>query len=292
MSGPVSKKGSFFIDVERRNIDDNGIINATIPAADFLSSTAYQNYYATPQRRTTVSPRFDYQLGSNNTLSFRYSYLDNNRIVTGIGAFELPALTIGNMDFPSSGYSSLTGEQEFQAVDTAVLSPRAVNETHFQFDREKISQVSQSLAPQLSVSQSFVSGGSGYGAPGYPNTYDIQNNYELQNYTSLTWGAHTTKFGLRIRADALTDSSPKGFNGTYFFLGGQFPVLDASDHPIPGKTVGLQSIQQYLATVQLLQTMSSAQVERSRIWTVEIHGERRQSVSQPESVGFRAVCPG
>lgn len=260
VSGPVSKKGSFFIDVERRNIDDNGIINATIPTADFLNSAAYQNYYATPQRRTTVSPRFDYQLGSNNTLSFRYSYLDNNRIVTGIGAFELPALTLGNMNFPSSGYSSLTGEQEFQAVDTAVLSPRAVNETHFQFEREKISQVSQSLAPQLSVSQSFVSGGSGYGAPGYPNNYDIQNNYELQNYTSLTWGAHTTKFGLRIRADALSNSSPKGFNGKYFFLGGAFPVLDASDHPIPGKTVGLQSIQQYLATVRLLETMSSAQV--------------------------------
>ena len=260
VSGPVGKKGSFFIDVERRNIDDNGIINATIPATDFLSSTAYQNYYATPQRRTTVSPRFDYQLGSNNTLSFRYSYLDNNHIVTGIGAFDLPALTIGDTDFPSSGYSSLTGEQEFQAVDTAVLSPRAVNETHFQFDREKVSEISQSLAPQLSVSQSFVSGGSGYGAPGYPNTYDIQDNYELQNYTSLTWGAHTTKFGLRIRADALADSSPKGFNGTYFFLGGQFPELDASNHPIPGKTVGLQSIQQYLVTVQLLQTMSSAQV--------------------------------
>ncbi|MDQ2842823.1 MAG: carboxypeptidase-like regulatory domain-containing protein [Acidobacteriota bacterium] len=260
VSGPISKHASFFIDVERRNIDDNGIINATIPTSDFLNHFAYQNYYSTPQRRTTVSPRLDYQLSSNNTLSFRYSYLDNERIVTGIGAFDLPALTIGNTNFPSSGFSSSTTEEEFQAVDTTVLSPKAVNETHFQFDRVNLSEFSQSTAPQLAVSQSFVSGGSGYSAPGYPNSYDTQNNYELQNYTTLTWGAHTTKFGIRIRTDVLADSSPKGFNGTYFFLGGAFPMLDTSNHPIPGQTVQLQSIQQYLTTVQLLQTMSSQQV--------------------------------
>ncbi len=262
VSGPISKKASFFVDFERRNIDDNGIINATIPTPDFLNHFAYQSYYSTPQRRTTISPRVDYQLGSNNTLSFRYNYLDNERLVTGIGSFYLPALTIGNIALPSSGYSSSTTEQGFQAVETAVLSPKAVNETHFQYDREKVSEVSQSLAPQLSVSQSFVSGGSGYSAPGYPNSYDIQNSYELQNYTSLTWGTHTTKLGIRIRADNLADESPKGFNGTYFFLGGSFPALDASDHPIPRQTVQLQSIQQYLTTVQLLQTMSSAEVYR------------------------------
>ncbi len=85
--------------------------------------------------------------------------------------------------------------------------------------------------------------------------------YEIQNYTSLTWGAHTTKFGLRIRADNLSDSSPKGFNGTYFFLGGSFPELASNLTPIPGKTVQLQSIQQYLLTEQLLATgLSSQQV--------------------------------
>ena len=38
VSGPIGKHASFFIDVERRNIDDNGIITATIPTADFLGS--------------------------------------------------------------------------------------------------------------------------------------------------------------------------------------------------------------------------------------------------------------
>ncbi|MDQ2713191.1 MAG: carboxypeptidase-like regulatory domain-containing protein, partial [Acidobacteriota bacterium] len=79
VSGPLGKHASFFIDTERRNIDDNGIITATIPTPDFLNHYSYQNFYSTPQRRTTVSPRVDYQLGTNNTLSFRYAFLDNQR---------------------------------------------------------------------------------------------------------------------------------------------------------------------------------------------------------------------
>ena len=35
LSGPLGKHASFFVDAERRNIDDNGIINATVAAPDF-----------------------------------------------------------------------------------------------------------------------------------------------------------------------------------------------------------------------------------------------------------------
>jgi hypothetical protein len=236
VSGPLGKHASFFIDTERRQIDDNGIVVATIPAADFLSAVPYQSYYSTPQRRTTVSPRVDWQLGTNNTLSFRYSYLENDHLVTGIGSFDLPALTIGNATFASSGYTQSTNEQTAQVVETAVLRAKAVNETHFEFDRTYQTEKSQSNTPELDVGQSFVSGGSGYSAPGFPQTYDLQNYFEIQNYTSLTWGAHTTKFGVRIRADDLSDSTPKNFNGVYQFLG----------------TSTMTSIDQYLGTVQLL----------------------------------------
>jgi Carboxypeptidase regulatory-like domain len=236
VSGPFGKHASFFIDAERRQIDDNGIVVATIPSADFLTSQPFQTFYSTPQRRTTVSPRVDWQLGANNTLSFRYSYLENDRLVTGIGSFDLPNLTIGTANFASSGYTMSTNEQEAQVVDTAVLSARAVNETHFEFDRTYQTEKSQSDTPELDVGQSFVAGGSGYSAPGFARTYDLQNYFELQNYTSLTWGAHTTKFGVRIRADLLDDSTPKSFNGVYQFLG----------------TSTMTSIEQYLGTVQLL----------------------------------------
>ncbi len=64
VSGPVSKTASFFLDVERRNIDDNGIINATILDPS-LNPVRTQSFFPTPQRRTSISPRLDWQLGQN-----------------------------------------------------------------------------------------------------------------------------------------------------------------------------------------------------------------------------------
>lgn len=264
VSGPLGKHASFFFDVDRRNIDDNGIINATIPSADFLGYQPYQNFYSTPQRRTTFSPRVDYQLGANHTLSFRYEYLENDRIVTGIGSFNLPQMTIGNLDYPSTGYSTSVTEQSAHIVETSVLNAKAVNETHFRYDRDQTTYKSQSDAPGLFISQSFVSGGAGYTSLDHPSSYDLENGFELQNYTSLTWGTHTSKFGIRIRTDQLENLSPKGFNGEYQFLGGPgFPYLGPALQPgltpnANGK-VSLLSIDQYLATVQLLNEGYSSQ---------------------------------
>ncbi len=266
ISGPLSKKASFFLDVERRNIDDNGINTASLPDNGMTGYSSYQNYFPTPQRRTTVSPRIDYQLNAKNTLSFRYGWLDNEHVVAGISAFNIPSLSVqdpngGTIQYPSSGYSSSSIEQTFRAVDTMVLNAKAINETRFQFDRENSTEASLSQGPQLSVGQAFTAGGSGYSTVGFPNTYDTQNNYELQNYTSVTWGAHTTKAGIRIRTDVLSDSSPKGFNGSYSFLGGTFPRLDADLVPVAGQTEHLLSIDQYLLTEQLLaKGLSSEQV--------------------------------
>jgi hypothetical protein len=226
ISGPLGQHASFFIDAERRNIDDNGIINATVAAPDFLSSFRDQTFFPTPQRRTTISPRADYQINANNTLSFRYTYLDNHRLLTGVGSFDLPG----------SGYSLLNTEQTVQIVETSVLGPHAVNETHFQFDREAQFNKSQSTAPQLNVANSFVSGGSGYSSPTLGSSSDIDNGYEFQNYTTLTYGAHNIKAGMRIRASTIADSSPKNFNGVYSFLGNS----------------RMTSIEQYLMTEQLL----------------------------------------
>ena len=184
VSGPLGSKASFFLDVDRRAIDDNGIINAQVLNPTTLATSLDQSYYPTPQRRTTVSPRVDYRLGANHTLSLRYAYLDNDRL-SGVGSFNLPG----------SGYQQDSTEQLVQVAETSVLSPSVLNETHFQYARDKVSVTSQSTLPQLNVANSFISGGSGYGASGFQAAYDTQNQYELQNYTSLTHGTHTLKFG-------------------------------------------------------------------------------------------------
>ena len=70
--GPVGKKASFFINFERRNIGDNAIVNAYVLDPTTFAQTPYNTSVPIPQTRTNVSPRMDFQLTPNNTLSVRY----------------------------------------------------------------------------------------------------------------------------------------------------------------------------------------------------------------------------
>src|SRR6267143_3621617 len=70
LSGPITKKkASFFFDFEKRDINDDGIINATIldPALNIVS---FSDTVPLPNRRTEFSPRIDYQIDAKNTLVF------------------------------------------------------------------------------------------------------------------------------------------------------------------------------------------------------------------------------
>ncbi len=237
VSGPLSKKASFFVDFERRDIDDNGVVTATVPYPSLSGYQSLQEAVATPQRRTTVSPRVDYQLNSNNTLSVRYAYLDNSHLLTHVGGFDVPNLQVQDFTLPSNGYSQDVTDQSVQVVETAVLSPHTINETHFEFEQTNQYTTSLSTAPELNVGQSFISGGSGFSSTGFPKSYDKESYNEIQNYTTINWGAHTTKFGFRIRSSQLADVTPTDFNGEYTFLGNGTQEL---------------SIDQYLQTERLL----------------------------------------
>ena len=74
VSGPiVAKKASFFLDFNRRVVEDNAIINATILDPS-LRLTPFSLALLVPNQNFSFSPRFDYQLNTNHTLILRYSY--------------------------------------------------------------------------------------------------------------------------------------------------------------------------------------------------------------------------
>jgi hypothetical protein len=202
LSGPINKHASFFLDMERRQIDDNGIVNATILDPTTFGPLLDRGSVPTPQQRTTFSPRVDWALSGNNTLSVRYSYLDLHRDLWGVGGFNLP----GN------GYSYVQLQQLGQVTDTAVLSASVVNETRFQFNHYLTGQTAQSDAPEVIVPGDFDIGGAGIN-----RTKQTDSNYEFQNYTTVTHGKHTIKFGARTRNDLLNYNIPTDFNGTFTF---------------------------------------------------------------------------
>lgn len=201
LSGPISKKASFFFDGTRRDISDASIVNATILNSS-NSPVPFVQAVPVTETRTVLNPRLDFQLSKNNTLTVRYQYYLDNESNQGIGQFSLP----------SQSYSSSSTEHTLQVSDTQVLSANVVNETRFQFIRELDSQTAQSFAPTISVLGAFTGGGNSQG-----NSNDAQNHYELQNYTSVMHGNHFIKFGGRLRVSTDSNTSVSGFNGLYTF---------------------------------------------------------------------------
>jgi hypothetical protein len=208
VSGPITKKASFFFDAERRNIGDASIVNAVVLDSNF-NPTPFTAAISNPKTRTSISPRLDWQASKNNTVTLRYRYVvsnDNNDLGT-TASFALP----------SQAFNSTTSEQVVQASDTYVISATVVNETHFQFTRDRDDQTAQNFGTTISVPGAFVDGGNNQG-----DTLSIGNTWELQNYTSMSLGKHYLKFGGRLRDYQASNDTNTNFNGTFTFGARQF----------------------------------------------------------------------
>lgn len=198
ISGPLSKKASFFFNVQQRSIGNVSVINAVDP----VTYGSYQATVLNPHRRYEIGPRIDYQLTTNNTLTGRYEFEQDNSDNDGISTFTLP----------TQAYNSRASSHNLQLSDTQVLSPRVINETRFQFTRDINNQYSLDQSPTINVQQSFTNGGNSMGT-----SDDVNNRYEFQNYTSMALGKHFIKFGGRLRTSQETNESTGGFNGTFTF---------------------------------------------------------------------------
>jgi hypothetical protein len=241
--GPLTRRSSFTIDAQRNMVDNGSITNAVTVNPQTLALEPFAAVLVTPGRFTNISPRIDYQAGENHTLMFRYGITHSDVRDNGIGAFDLA----------SRGYHSQFTNQTVQAADT-VLIGKAVNETRFQYFRSATQAIANTAAPTTQVLQSFNDGGATLG-----RTFDTQNNYELQNYTSLVQGKHSWRFGVRLRGQTDDSISPQNFNGTFTFGGGApAPLLDEQNQPArdaQGQIVlaPITSIERYRRTLLFMQ---------------------------------------
>ena len=231
LSGPLKKgKASFFLEVNRNEVDDNGLIRATILDPSYNIVQIGQGVVV-PTRFTGFSPRIDYAINPKNTLVSRYSFNHSVTLNNGVNGFSLP----------DRAYDANFTSHVFQVTETAVLNPTTINETRFQFSHNRSEQLGNSTIPVLSVSGSFVGGGSQIG-----HATNTTTRWELQNFTQIQKGMHTIKFGGRVRHVNINDVSPNNFGGQWIFTGG---------------ITGLSSIERYRRTLSLLQQgLTPAQV--------------------------------
>lgn len=244
VGGPINKKASFFFNIERRNIGALNVVSATVldPANNFAivpENIAFPN----PQTRTNLSPRIDYQLTPNNTLTARYQYYRD--VVTNAG--------VGQFNLLETGADTLSVEHTFQATDTQIIGAHAINESRFQFVHVDNENTPLETGTTVDVGGAFKGNGSGsFGSS------DIQNRYEYQNTTFLNYGKHAWKLGGRIRATNDRDQISNNFNGTFSFGSRPDPTCTA---PGPNPCF-LTAIEAYQRTEQLLaQGMTIPQIQ-------------------------------
>jgi Carboxypeptidase regulatory-like domain/TonB dependent receptor len=218
IGGPLNKRASFFFNAERRNINELTAINASI-LDPMLNQTNLVESIQNPRQRTNLSPRVDWAVTKNNTLTARYQYYRDTETNDGVGVLTLP----------QQAYYSQSTEHTVQISDTQVFGAKIVNETRFQYNRDNDLQNPVDTNPSVSVSGNFSGGGSGQGL-----FNDVQDRYELQNYTSLIHGNHVLKFGGRLRATRDDNNSTAGFNGSFTFSS----LNSTSDVPANCTTLG------------------------------------------------------
>lgn len=249
--GPIGKRASFFFDVNRRQVNDNALVNAIFPDPSTFAQTPIQTAVVTPSTRTSIGPRFDYAISTNHTLVARFEYGFNSRDNLGVSGYRLPP------PYAQTGYNSSGNNANLMLTETAIINPKTVNETRFQYSRNYTESIGN-LLPQINVTGAFIAGGANEG-----NNFSTRQHYELQNYTSLSHNSHTFRFGVRLRRESERDMAPSGFAGTFFFDGGVAPVLDASNNIVPDangnpQTKPITAIDQYARTLRLQQLGYSA----------------------------------
>ena len=106
-----------------------------------------------------------------------------------------------------------------------MANARTVNETRFQYFRQRSDQNGDNTGPTIQVLGAFTGGG-----PSIDVAYTNTNNYEFQNYTSITHGPHFTKFGIRVRGVQEANRSDQNFNGTF-----TFPTLASYQAGLPSQ---------------------------------------------------------
>ena len=212
VSGPLSKHASLFLDARRDSIDNGAVINGSIvDPATLAVQTPYTGTLSIPQRRASLTPRLDYQLNANHTLTARYTYLQQDVRNSGVGAFNLS----------ERGTHAENTSHTVQVTETAVLGARAVNETRFQFIDLHETNTANLAGAAIQVLGAFNGGGNPVGSAA-----DRPRSVEFQNNTTMSQKAHAHRFGVRLRGEFWESRAPLNFNGTFTFAGGNLTAVE------------------------------------------------------------------
>jgi len=231
VSGRISKNASYFVSAERREIQDDAVVdayrlegevngdfaNGIYTIADDYNTVPFNDAVVAPRSRTNISPRVDLQLGAKNTLTVRYQYYNDGEQNQGVGQFNLA----------DQAYRDSSSENTLQISDTQIINDKVINETRFQLLRDFSRETPSTITPQVQVSGLETFGG-------YSGQFSTDHtlHYELQNLTEIALKTHAINFGGRLRVDRDANTSNASFNGTFTFGGNRCSTGETGCTPV------------------------------------------------------------
>jgi hypothetical protein len=229
LSGPLlPKKVDFALALEKRNIDEFNVVNATTLNASG-NQTAFRQTVEAPQRLWIASARGNWQVSPKDVATLSFSANVNSQGNQGVGGLVLP----------EAGYTNLVSEYDLRLSNTLTLNANTLHETRIGYSWKRTKQAPNSTAPALQVAGYFTSGGATS-----QNLNNRERDLEVDDDIIATRGKHEIKFGVQSITSFVHDFNPDTFNGAYVFGGGSAPVLDANNSAT-GQTTTISGIEQY-----------------------------------------------
>ncbi|WP_263416495.1 TonB-dependent receptor [Terriglobus albidus] len=230
LSGPLFHHDrDFSLSLERREINDFAVVNATVLDAAGNRTTLVQNV-PTPQHLWEANARVSFLTSPRNMLIAGYT--------ANVNQFE--NVSAGGITLQEAAYGRYQAEHTLRLSDVTTVSPRLMQEFRISLRYRDEQDTPNSTATQAQVAGAFTSGGA-----------DIQasRNHEAviqaMDDVVLTRKQHSLKLGVQVEDYFERIRTFQGFNGTYLFGGGTGPELDARGNPIAGTSIVFDGLEQY-----------------------------------------------
>jgi hypothetical protein len=208
LSGPLSKRISFFLAGRYVHRNQAAVINAVtpggtlmpVPGTGLAPAPVVENF---PVHGVDAHAfgRLDIKLNRLNQLTVSYKYKDKSR----------QNQTVGGFDLPSRATDTLDRENEIRVFETATVSEGFLNEVRFTYKKQSISTASLSSDLAIVVLDSFKSGGA------QQSQSQTEQVGVAQDIATAVKGPHTLRFGFAARPRFFDAFNATNFGGTFAF---------------------------------------------------------------------------
>jgi hypothetical protein len=215
LGGPVARNRTFyFANVERRLLDQTGVVSITPQNVETINSrlaqAGYQGQpvatgiYPNPVHSTNALGKIDHQFSGADQLGVRYAYYQvSSSNARGVGQLNAPS--------GSTGLDNL--DQSVAVSNVLTLSSNTVNETRVQFAHGDLEAYSTDvIGPQVTIS-----GVAPFGTFGSSPTRRQNTLVQAVNNLSHRAGAHALRAGVDVLFNDDTITFLRSFRGAYTF---------------------------------------------------------------------------